>query len=450
MNFAACDAWADSEWERDAWHCIEYRVIPVERTRKTQWEQGVHTPDQWRILWGTGTPCDRTLKGLTGVYVSPHPTFKVRWKTLFGKVKGASARWISRVVFMIQHDFYCKRVADNQTIHVVSGSISSDIDSWARTVSLTLAGRDDLEALRFDALAPQHPGMIEIEIGISGHVWRFLIRDIRWDMKYNTAGFSATGVSISHRLHDPYYIAPSSKTYANPINLVQILYDRIHFDRDGFILDFPDTDWRDRINCSLPGNLYSFSEQTPIQVVGEIMREVGGTMQSHPGDPVIVLQSRFPRSPKEWEFMSDRQMIGVQQLMSEAVSQRSAPKYNKILVSGKLNGGSETGYAAWVQREASMGNMIAPEAVSLFVQDFNTCRERGRVELDRTGYDQLEYALKYPLFPADSDRRPGLLTPLQVVSVSNLFETFDVQIERHELSFDKDGIWQSVTAGRYL
>jgi hypothetical protein len=287
------------------------------------------------------------------------------------------------------------RLSDGATINVLRASVSIDIDSWAWSMRADLASSADLALV-----APIGATLQDVELTINGHVWRFTVESQSRGRRFNQSTFSISGRSRSAALALPYaetltYTETSAKTAQ------QLALDALQF--TGWTLDWQIPDWL------VAANSLSVSEKTPIDIVNQIASAAGAVVQTDPSAMVLHVISRYPIAPWGWSAAIPDIALPDLVLKTADSNWQPGPPFNRIFVSGE-----HAGVNLDLTRDGTAGDKVAPMVVDRLLTEVTANRERGRVELSKSGKKSVE-TMDIPLaVPPDE---PALILPGSLVQV---------------------------------
>ena len=287
------------------------------------------------------------------------------------------------------------RLSDGAVINVLRASVSIDVDSWAWSMRADLASSADLALV-----APIGTTLQDVELTINGHVWRFTVESQSRGRRFNQSTFSISGRSRSAALALP-YAETLTYTEASTKTAQQLALDALQF--TGWTLDWQVPDWL------VAANSLSVSEKTPIEVVNMIAASVGAVVQTDPSALVLHVISRYPSSP--WSWAAAIPDIALPDLVLKSVDSnwQPGPPFNRIFVSGE-----HAGVNLDLTRDGTAGDKVAPMVVDRLLTEVAANRERGRVELSKSGKKSVE-TMDIPL--AAPPDEPALILPGSLVEV---------------------------------
>ena len=397
-----CDVGCIIPWHQ-ATPCDVGCIIP--------WHQATPCDVGCAILWHQATPCDAVC--LAKPYVGPPwiiPSCGIQWL-------------VAESIIMIVQDCYLKRVSDNQDIKFLASRVSIDVDSYLWSFEAVIASREDLAYVR-----PTSAGPIEVEHGINQYIFRFIVEEAEDSYQFGPGAYTIRGRSLTAGISDPYDKKVTKNwtalTNANDICDDEMSAIAVGNPANGFTIDWDITNW------NVDADIYSVQDATKLDIISEIATAAGGRIMTKSGfkvgDPYlkqILVYYRYPYSPKTWGVQAVDETILANKIISEGLRWQSQPKYDHIYVSG-----IEAGVLHHIKRDGEPWTNAKPMIVETLILTSDVSYQRGRNELDETGYDQTVYTLKTPLPLALDLVSPKLLVPGNLVQVDDLFETFRGQV----------------------
>ena len=289
-----------------------------------------------------------------------------------------------------------KRLSDNAPIEVLRAGVSIDVDSFTWSLSAELASQADL-----DLVHPSGSELVAVEIVINSQPWRFLVDRARTGKRFNQKTFSVTGRSLAAELAAP--DAPvSTYTQSAGASAYALAIASVPFD---WVIDWQIVDWE------LPIGSLTYTDKTPIEIVTMIASAAGGVVQADPVSKTLHIISRYPVSPWDWSVTPPD--IAINDLIVKSLDSdwQPGPPYNRVFVSGE-----HAGNLLQLTRDGTAGDQIAPTIVDRLLTHVQANRERGRVELSKSGRRSIE-SINLPL--ATPPAEPALITPGTLIEVTD-------------------------------
>ncbi|MBF0368588.1 MAG: hypothetical protein HQL52_03935 [Magnetococcales bacterium] len=385
-------------WEvttpRDRKTVMPWEIPPAkDRPVTTPWHPATPLDRSVVILWVERSPAHRKIS--TPWKIPPHIVRPVRlvWRGLYGSI-------------IRMPDLTLTRVDTQQNIPLLRGSAAIDLDSWCWRISATLASRGGMDLVR-----PTASGPVEVELSINGYSWRMLVEEIRQDRSFAAGGWQISGRSPSCQLAAPY--APLQTRQWGLLSARQIVAGELS--GSGWAEEWHITDW------SIPADLFSVTDQSSMQIITTIAQACGGVVQTHRSDPSLIVQHRYPVSPKEWATTSPAATLSDATLFSQSESWSPGPGYDAVVVSGQ-----DQGVLVTALRSGAPGITHAPSVVDPLILNTTVARDRARSILDQDGYDRSIYTRTMPL--ATNPAEPGLRLPGELVEIEEPLETWRGQV----------------------
>jgi hypothetical protein len=394
-------------------------VAAVDLETRLAWLKMQAVDPSSRVPWGKSIPLDVTnFTEFEREYIK---------QALF---KDWNLPWIavSRII-MYKQNISMTRVSDGAAVRILSGSIDLDVDSWAWELRVTLPSRADADLVRPD---PSTGDMVEVELVINGHgPWRFLVKSIQENYAWAKGTYNVIGYSPSFLLGDP---GPRITNVYGGQPAETVVSDLLSGTGFSYTWDLLGNTW------NLAADSLSVTDSTMINIIKRIPAAVGGVVQTDPGGYNLVLQSRYPISPKNWPTSTAYETLS-SGILSMGADPDPQPKFNQVVVSGEI-----AGVIGTVRREGTDGGNPAPPVVDPLLTNQAVVTERGRVELDSAGYNRVDETLLLPL--PGLGLSPKLLTPGRLVLVQDLFASWWGQVKGVSVTWERAKTRQRVVLER--
>lgn len=309
-------------------------------------QQGKFQPREWRIPWQGGQP-------LTGVSwpipplpeppLPPLPPVDIHFICPFlftGDMEfvrdcGGMIRIPLRRVYCVLHEIAITRVSDGATVEFADLTLSSDIGSWGWSLSGNALGATTYARLTAEPYT-------EINVAINGLNWRFLITSVNTARTFGKTGYAVTGLSPALALTAPLSDARSAALAADWT--VQQLADQQVADT-AWTVDWQASNWL------VPGGVWQYSSQTPLQVISDIASAAGAFVQAERVNRILRVRPRYPAWPWEWGTAADAEwptaiLTNLQQ------TPKFGNNYNAVYAAGTRNGG----LMGYVKRAGTAGD----------------------------------------------------------------------------------------------
>ncbi len=391
--------------------------LPLSRALMAPFNDAAPHDKNARAPWGWATPLRNSYGELTPQPVPRPPAVPCYVPALGDRVRLALSRPVDppsgdqvglRVTctqryfsiyrrYIMQHAVSVVRLPDLLPLSVLGFDISIDRDSWAWTLSLTLADRASYHAIMPDGSGPK-----SVQINASGHVWTFVIDKAREGRRMPQSTFTASGRSLTAQLAEPYAIA---RPYINPSPTTAAQAAARELEFTGFGLDWQCDDW------SIPAGAWHYDRETPMSAIARIARACGGIVQSHPSDPTVIVKPAYPAAP--WNFASETPSVIIdgQSVYEMGRDWVPGPGYLGVYVSGEAHG-----VLVNVVRAGSAGSPYAEMVVDPLVTATEPARGIAlRVIADSD--NQTIEPIQLPLAPDPAP--PGVIHPGELVQIED-------------------------------
>lgn len=294
------------------------------------------------------------------------------------------------------------RLPDRAPVPCLGASLTTDFDSWAWGLSLTLPDREALALV-----SPVGGAPVAVEVTINGHVWTALVEGYEERRQFGQTGWTAAGRSLSACLAAPYaaarsFAAPEART-AHQLAAAEVA-------DAGWELAWNVPDWL------VPAGAYAYAQKTPLEALASIAEAVGARVQSDPKDERLRVLSRYPLAPWEWAAAEPSAVLTESLVTSLGLRWEERPGWNGVYV-----GGQNQGVLVSIKRAGSDGALQAPMILDPLITEVAAGRERG-VTILSAGGKQARVTIELPLLPYPQE--PGLLLPGQLVEVQDGVETW--------------------------
>jgi hypothetical protein len=291
----AAEGWIGADWHRygvaDRGAVVRWRAAQL---RARVWVgaclQGDFHLREWRAPWRGGRP----LVGLSWpaviVPIPPAPplTADIRfdgpWRfsadIAFGSSRGTRSLPVRRC-YRVIHEIAITRVSDGAALEFADLTLSSDTGSWGWSLSGNALG-----ALTYQRLTATP--FTEINVRLNGLDWRFLMTSVAHHRSLGKTGYPVSGISPALALTAPLSDARSA-ALADPWTAQQLADQQV-----------ADTAWSiawNAPNWPVPGGVWQYSNQTPLQVISDIATAAGAFVQAERVNRVLQVRPRYPAWP---------------------------------------------------------------------------------------------------------------------------------------------------------
>lgn len=286
------------------------------------------------------------------------------------------------------------KLPTGEPVEVTQLSLDLDIDSWAWSLRATVP------ASSLALIMPGSGGAAEIEINLSGHVWRMLVEGFSESHEFGSNSYTVTGRSPAAILAAPY--APTRTHTQNNVRTARQLADE-ELQNTGWSLDWQAVDWL------VPGGVFTYEGLTPLDAIAKIAAAIGAVILPHPSEKTLTITPKYRFSPWILSGAAANNTLDPSILTGLALQWSPQPKYNGIYTSGQ-----HQGVTAFVRRAGSSGDRLAQMIVDPLITTPEAGKERGRQALCAAG-NKAKISVNLPLTAHGS--LPGLVQPGAVVEV---------------------------------
>lgn len=285
-------------------------------------------------------------------------------------------------VYLMQHVISVKTVPGNVEVPMGNISLSYDADSFAWQFSGTLL---DAAAL---ALV-QSSNAVELAVTIDGYLWHVLVESIEHGIQFAKHSISLKGRSLTAELGAP-YLLPTSATMGDTLTVQQLADSLMPV---GWSITWDAPTW------NVPAGAFSYTNQTPIQVLAGLVNDIGCVAVPHSSQRVITVQKRYPVYP--WYFSVAPADLEIPEAALTSVNLRPsiATQANGVYV----HGGEIGGVLGWCRLTGTDGAKLAPTVSNSLMTDVIGCRLLGERIL---AGQQTQPVIKSATLPLDGDTFP--------------------------------------------
>lgn len=342
---------------------------------------------------------------------------------------GQSCPMVKRKVYIVSNSIYCKRLSDDAPIELVSCQVGIDRDSFAWSFSASVPYTE------IDKVAPTVNGLTEIELGINGLIWRFVVENYGKRSQFAKTDVTIGGRSLTAYLTEP-YAAKRDYNHAAP-SFAAALADA-ELNRGGEVSGF-ELDWQliDDLGWPVPANTLNYQGLTPLQAIQKIATAGGGFVQSHPSEPTVIVVPDYPIASWQWAGATPNKVILPDLVKSESLQWQEKPAYNGVYVEGVVSG-----VVAFMRITGTAGENQAETFVDRMTCDQAAARQKGLSILSEGG-KQARMSIDLPMHNSI-----GLLLPSMLIEVSGqwrgLVRGVSISVQQKGLS-----ITQSIDVERH-
>ena len=327
---------------------------------------------------------------------------------------------------------------NGEPLDLLALSLTTDTASYCWQGDITLSPAS-FAKLKIDQRAAGDEAVITLRI--NGNRWDILAEDYRDTRKFIGHTYSITGRSITAKLGADYAKGRHSKYDA-------ARYARQIADEQLNLLPYRIAAW-EAVDWLIPGDSYTVSGQTPIEVIADLAKAAGGFVESHPYEAQLFVRPVW-RQPA-WGKPTPALTIPANLILSVSGQRRISERCSAVrLTPAAEQIGGAKAKGGLVYRE---GTDQQPEASTLThaaYTDTDVMRAAGIHALSETGTHKIEtvqlpWAEKYQL---------PLASLGAVWAFAEAGQTWQGVIKGVSVAVELDGgapvVTQTVTIDRYL
>jgi hypothetical protein len=327
---------------------------------------------------------------------------------------------------------------NGEPLDLLALNLTTDTASYCWQGDITLSPAS-FAKLKIDQRAAGDEAVITIRI--NGNRWDILAEDYRDTRKFIAHSYTVTGRSITAKLGADYAKGRHSKYDA-------ARYARQIADEQLNLLPYRIAAW-EAVDWLIPGDSYTVSGQTPIEVIADLAKAAGGFVESHPYEAQLFVRPVW-RQPA-WGKPTPALTIPANLILSVSGQRRISERCNAVrLTPAAEQIGGAKAKGGLVYRE---GTDQQPEASTLThaaYTDTSVMRAAGIHALSETGTHKIEtvqlpWAEKYQL---------PLASLGAVWAFAEAGQTWQGIIKGVSVAVELDGgapvVTQTVTIDRYL
>lgn len=376
---------------------------PYKHTELTlPWSQGKHPPWLVRPPEEITPPPppdgDQSGRHVSLRFACPRRTGSTRYLSL---PIGPWQCYIGRIqprVITVTNSVTIVRTPDNAPIVATGVNIRGDLDSPMWTVQL--AG---LDAASLALLTPGPSGEPRrIRVTINGHAWTFLVEGFSEAERFGARQRTANGRSLVAVLSRDY--APArTRTQTAARNANQLADEELT--DTGYTLDWQGPTWL------VPGGLWSYADQSPLDALRSIAEACGCVLQAHQTDPVVRIIPAFKARPWVWAITAPDVDITDDYVLERSTGTAMGVRHNGVEVRGETTGGIR----GEVKITGTDGAIALPQVSHPLITAYAAAESRGIYELAKIGPIG-RVAIELPLFGPSTE--PGLVLPGMLARLS--------------------------------
>ena len=327
---------------------------------------------------------------------------------------------------------------NGEPLDLLALTLTTDTDGYCWQGDITLSPASFVK-LKIDQRAAGDEAVITLRI--NGNRWDILAEDYRDTRKFIGHSYSVTGRSITAKLGADYAKGRHSKYDA-------ARYARQIADEQLNLLPYRIAAW-EAVDWLIPGDTYTISGQTPIEVIADLAKAAGAYVESHPYEAQLFVRPVWRQAA--WAKPTPALTIPANLILSVSGQRRISERCNAVRITPaaeQIGGAKAKG--GLVYRE---GTDQQPEASTLThaaYTDSDVMRAAGIHALSETGTHKIEtvtlpWAEKYQL---------PLASLGAVWAFAEQGQTWQGIIKGVSVAVELDGgapvVTQTVTIDRYL
>ena len=279
---------------------------------------------------------------------------------------------------------------NGEPLDLLALHLTTDTDSYCWQGDITLAPAS-FAKLNIDGRTPGDEAVITIRI--NGNRWDILAEDYRDTRKFIGHSYTVTGRSLTAKLGADYAKGRHTR-YDNQRFARQIADEQLQ------LLPYTIAAW-EAVDWLIPGDTYTISGQTPIEVIADLAKAAGAFVESHPYEAQLFVRPVW-RQPA-WAKPTPALTIPANLILSVSGQRRISERCNAVrLTPAAEQIGGAKAKGGLVYRE---GTDQQPEASTLThaaYTDTDVMRAAGIHALSETGTHKIEtvalpWAEKYQL-----------------------------------------------------
>lgn len=351
------------------------------------------TQPAWRTGWGLGS------------WERPDPGSYINWVAEPPEEHTRPPAPPILGVYIYMPTISITTVPGGDQIEATQASLALDRDSFAWTISATVATQADLDLIRPDSNGPK-----EISIDINGHAWAALVESYSTSKSFGGATYSISARSKSVLLAEPYSRATSG-LITQDYSAIQLAEQAVA--GTGWTINWLAQDW------VVSGGAYSYQQQSPIRRVAAIAAAIGAKVQPHPLLDRLDIVSQYPTSPSAWDTAPLDAILPESLIFDMSGRWSPGSEINRAIVAGSKTGGVLVN----ATRTGTAGDKMAAQVVDPLITAAIAGQERARVEMDKGGNWET-VSITTTLGQQGDPAGPALILPQQLVEIGETAETW--------------------------
>jgi hypothetical protein len=295
-------------------------------------------------------------------------------------------------VYNVLNSISVVRLPERTPINPIGLSLSYDDSTYCWTATLVL-----FDAAEVALLKPSATITREIEVTVNGFVVVLAVENRSRERAYPAQRWTLQCKGRQAYLDAPY---AQTRSYMSTglASAAQHALDELP---PGWTLTWDAVDW------AIPAGAWSYTNLTPMKAISRLASAIGAVIEPDPEDQHITVRSRYPISPREWSTTTPA--IVLPDALCSRMGDRDVPSEVKDAVI--VQASRAPGHRVKCTRFGESGDTPLPLIVEELCTAYECGAERGRVELDATGWS-VDSSIALPIIES-----LGVVLPGQLIEV---------------------------------
>ncbi|MBS3953614.1 MAG: hypothetical protein KGZ88_11760 [Methylomicrobium sp.] len=260
--------------------------------------------------------------------------------------------------YIMQHEITVT-LLDLTPVPMSSVSLSLDADAYTWQFRGQLADKAALSLVQ----QPPNGDPVQLIVNVNGAQWYVIVERIEHSRQFASHSITLSGRGLSALLGQPYE-QPSSATQASELTVQQIAELQLPL---GWSLNWQCPTW------IVANGAFTFSGQTPIQVLSSIARDIGAMLVPSQTGQSLTMMPRYPVLP--WQFSLSAPDLIIPEAAIIALTQRPVVPYQANGV--YVHGGEIGGVIGWCRLNSTDGARLAQTVSNSLITDVVAARALG-------------------------------------------------------------------------
>ena len=279
---------------------------------------------------------------------------------------------------------------NGEPLDLLALHLTTDTDSYCWQGDITLSPAS-FAKLKIDQRAAGDEAVISVRI--NGNRWDILAEDYRDTRKFIGHSYTVTGRSITARLGADYAKGRHQK-YSESRYARQIADEQLN------LLPYTIAAW-EAVDWLIPGDTYTVSGQTPIEVIADLAKAAGAYVESHPYEAQLFIRPIWRQAA--WSKPTPALTIPANLILSVSGQRRISERCNAVRITPAAEQvGGVKAKGGLVYREGTDQQPEASILTHAAYTDLDVMRAAGIHALSETGTHKIEtvvlpWAAKYQL-----------------------------------------------------